>query len=53
MDLLNVLLLIFPGFSVQGVVIANPLVRFTETTDFLLKSSALKAGVLKLLLMTD
>ena len=26
--------IIFPGFSVQGMVLVNPFLRFTKTTDF-------------------
>ena len=46
----NALLLIFPGFSVQGMVLVNPFLRFTKTTDFLLKFPVLRARVPKWLL---
>ena len=43
MDLLKrALLLVFPGFSVQGVVLVNPFLRFTKTTDFFTKILGLK-----------
>ena len=36
------LLLVFPGFSVQGMVLVNPFLRFTKSTDFLTKILGLK-----------
>ena len=38
--------LFFPGFSVQGLVLVNPFVCFTKTTDFSLKSPVLREGFL-------
>ena len=40
----------FPGFSAKGMVLVNPFLRFTKTTDFLLKSPVLRARDLKRLL---
>ena len=38
----NALFLVFPGFSVQGVVSVNPSSRFTKTTDFFTKILGLR-----------
>ena len=32
----------FPGFSVQGMVLVNPFLRFTKTTDFFTKMPGFK-----------
>ena len=32
------------GFSAQGMVLVNPFLRFTKTTDFLLKSPVFKGN---------
>ena len=45
MDLVKCSSPYFSGFSVQGMVWVNPLLRFTKTTDFLLKRPVLRAGV--------
>ena len=51
MDLLKRSSPYFSGFSAQGMVLVNPFLRFTKTTDFfLLKSPVLRARVLKRLL---
>ena len=42
MDLLKRSSPYFPGFSVQGTVLVNPLSRFTKTTDFYTKILGLK-----------
>ena len=34
--------LFFPGFSVQGMVLVNPFLRFTKTTGFFTKILGLK-----------
>ena len=42
MDLLKRSSPYFPGFSVQGMVLVNPFLRFTKTTDFFTKVLGLK-----------
>ena len=36
------ILLVFPGFCVQGMVLVNPFLLFTKTTDFFTKIPGLK-----------
>ena len=52
MDLLKRSSPIFPGFSAKEMVLVNPFLRFTKTTDLLLKSPVLRARVLKRLLIS-
>ena len=42
MDLLKCSSPFFPGFSVQGMVLVNPFLRFTKTTDIFTKIPGLK-----------
>ena len=42
MDLLKRSSPYFPGFSVQEMVLVNPFLRFTKTTDFFTKIPGLK-----------